>query len=131
MPLLTSSNYLQWCVNRLAKETGVKVLLDGQGADEYLGGYKDFKYFAIWDLYNQGKYRQYLSELRAFKQKFGPNEKIGKLHLLDPILNRIGKKRSELNYGDSFKKRMEYSLVSELPHLLRYADRSAMAHGWR
>lgn len=37
-----SSTYAQWEVMRLAKENGTVVLLDGQGADEVLGGYLHF-----------------------------------------------------------------------------------------
>lgn len=38
-PFGSSSIYAQFCVMKLAKESGVTVLLDGQGADEILGGY--------------------------------------------------------------------------------------------
>jgi asparagine synthase (glutamine-hydrolysing) len=38
-PFGSASIYAQWCVMRLAKENGVTVLLDGQGADEMLAGY--------------------------------------------------------------------------------------------
>ena len=38
-PFNSTSVYAQWCVMRLAKQGGVTVLLDGQGADEVLGGY--------------------------------------------------------------------------------------------
>ena len=44
LPVASSSQYAQWNVFRLAKEHGVTVLLDGQGADEILGGYE--QYFA-------------------------------------------------------------------------------------
>jgi len=44
LPVGGSSQYAQWSVFRLAKEHGVTVLLDGQGADEILGGYE--QYFA-------------------------------------------------------------------------------------
>ncbi len=36
------SIFAQWCVMRAAQQRGVKVLLDGQGADEILGGYGPF-----------------------------------------------------------------------------------------
>jgi asparagine synthase (glutamine-hydrolysing) len=41
-PFLSTSIYAQWCVMRLVREAGhgVTVLLDGQGADEALGGYR-------------------------------------------------------------------------------------------
>jgi asparagine synthase (glutamine-hydrolysing) len=41
-PFLTASIYVQFCVMRLAKENNVTVLLDGQGADEYLAGYHSY-----------------------------------------------------------------------------------------
>ncbi len=48
LPVGSTSQYAQWCVFRLAKEKGVTVLLDGQGADELLGGYAQYfaKYLA-------------------------------------------------------------------------------------
>ena len=38
-PFVSTSIYAQHRVMRLARENGIKVLLDGQGADELLGGY--------------------------------------------------------------------------------------------
>jgi asparagine synthase (glutamine-hydrolysing) len=52
LPVGSASQYAQWCVFRLARDSGITVLLDGQGADELLGGYEQF--FAI-----------YLADLRA------------------------------------------------------------------
>jgi len=40
--------YGQWCVFKLAKEQGVKVVLDGQGGDELLAGYPGYyRYFLV------------------------------------------------------------------------------------
>jgi asparagine synthase (glutamine-hydrolysing) len=44
LPVGSSSQFAQWCVFELARQHGVTVLLDGQGADEALGGYE--QYFA-------------------------------------------------------------------------------------
>lgn len=41
-PFGSSSIYVQYCVMQLAKENKVTVLLDGQGADEYLAGYHSY-----------------------------------------------------------------------------------------
>ena len=41
-PFSSTSIYAQWNVFRLAKENGIKVMLDGQGADEQLAGYHPF-----------------------------------------------------------------------------------------
>jgi asparagine synthase (glutamine-hydrolysing) len=38
-PVVSSSVYAQWCVMRRAAAAGVRVVLDGQGADELLCGY--------------------------------------------------------------------------------------------
>lgn len=41
-PFGSASIVAQWAVMKLAKENNVTVLLDGQGADEILGGYRTF-----------------------------------------------------------------------------------------
>ncbi|QYU66904.1 asparagine synthase (glutamine-hydrolyzing) [Leptolyngbya sp. 15MV] len=38
-PFGSTSIYAQWCVFAAAREAGITVMLDGQGADEQLGGY--------------------------------------------------------------------------------------------
>ena len=53
-PFGSASVYVQYCVMRLAKENGVTVLLDGQGADEILAGY--YTYFKPF--HNELKNRQ-------------------------------------------------------------------------
>lgn len=42
-PFISTSIYAQWCVFGLAAQAGVKVMLDGQGADEHLYGYPGFQ----------------------------------------------------------------------------------------
>ncbi|MBN1888617.1 MAG: asparagine synthase (glutamine-hydrolyzing) [Thermoflexales bacterium] len=44
-PFGSLSVFAQWCVMSKARECGVTVLLDGQGADEALGGYRPFEIF--------------------------------------------------------------------------------------
>lgn len=46
LPVSSSSQFAQWCVFDLARQANVTVLLDGQGADEGLGGYE--AYFASY-----------------------------------------------------------------------------------
>jgi len=41
-PFVSSSIFVQWCVFRKARELGLTVMLDGQGADEAFGGYRGF-----------------------------------------------------------------------------------------
>jgi len=47
-PVLSPSMYFQYCVMRTARAAGLKVMLDGQGADELLCGYE--RYVPIWGL---------------------------------------------------------------------------------
>lgn len=54
LPVGSSSQYAQYCVFRLAKEQGITVLLDGQGADEILGGYEQYFRFYVQALDEQG-----------------------------------------------------------------------------
>jgi asparagine synthase (glutamine-hydrolysing) len=55
MPFSGMSFYAQWRVMRAARETGVKVLLDGQGGDEVFGGYAKFRYAYLASLLRSGR----------------------------------------------------------------------------
>jgi len=55
MPFSGLSFYAQWRVMRAAQETGVKVMLDGQGGDEVFGGYAKFRYAYLLSLLRAGK----------------------------------------------------------------------------
>ena len=61
-PFGSTSIYAQYRVFRLAREAGVTVTLDGQGADELLAGYSGFPGFRLLSLIESGK----LSEAHRF-----------------------------------------------------------------
>jgi len=70
-PFSTASIYAQYCVMRMAKENNVTVLLDGQGADEYLAGYHGYfqPYFnGLATQYPLQARPQYKSFLEVHKQ---------------------------------------------------------------
>ncbi|HEU4883211.1 MAG TPA: asparagine synthase (glutamine-hydrolyzing) [Longimicrobium sp.] len=54
-PFGSTSIYAQQRVFRLAREAGIKVMLDGQGADEMLGGYWPFLLARIGSLVSGGR----------------------------------------------------------------------------
>ena len=127
-PIASASVYAQWCVMELARKNNTTVLLDGQGADEYLAGYDNLKYFAIWELYRKGHILQLRKEVQHLRENFGNQKSVGYKFLYDPVLDLLGKKRNIYNHGYTLRERLKYAVESELPELLRYADRNSMAH---
>jgi asparagine synthase (glutamine-hydrolysing) len=65
-PFLSTSIVAQWYVMRLARQRGVTVLLDGQGADELLCGYSGYfgPFFA--DLLKSAKLTELARELQLY-----------------------------------------------------------------
>jgi len=55
-PLSSSSIYAQYKVMELAKENGVTVLLDGQGADEILAGYNKYVHWYLQEQFAKFRY---------------------------------------------------------------------------
>ncbi|MGE6992002.1 asparagine synthase (glutamine-hydrolyzing) [Pseudomonas sp. NPDC047961] len=67
-PFGSTSIYAQYRVFKLAKEHGVTVTLEGQGADEVLGGYNGYPGQRIRSLIEQGSYSQALDFLNAWSR---------------------------------------------------------------
>lgn len=64
-PFATTSIFAQWEVFKMVKQNGVKVMLDGQGADEQLAGYRGFIGSRMKDLVRNWQFIQLQKELRA------------------------------------------------------------------
>jgi len=67
-PFGSTSIYAQYRVFKLAKEHGITVTLEGQGADEILGGYNGYPGQRIRSLIEQGSYSQALDFLNAWSR---------------------------------------------------------------
>lgn len=63
-PFRSTSIYAQYRVFQLAKDIGIKVMLDGQGADELLGGYRPYLGARLASLLMKGHYVQALQFIR-------------------------------------------------------------------
>ncbi len=63
-PYQSQSAYLGYNVFQLANEKGIKVLLNGQGADEYLGGYEQFNNAIYYRLFSRLRWNALLNEIR-------------------------------------------------------------------
>lgn len=70
LPVGSSSQFAQWCVFRLAKERGVTVLLDGQGADEALGGYEQIFAHYVRALEERGEMERLRRELPRIRERY-------------------------------------------------------------
>ncbi len=57
-PFGSTSIYAQYCVFREAQRNGIKVMLDGQGADEILGGYRSYMAARLASLVRQNHWQQ-------------------------------------------------------------------------
>lgn len=77
VPLWGSSYLSGYFVMRLAKEQGVTVVNDGQGADEYLGGYLHGLYRIIGSHFQHLRFGQGLQLLKAvaMRENFSPKKK--------------------------------------------------------
>ena len=70
LPVGSSSQYAQYCIFRLAKEQGITVLLDGQGADELLGGYEQYFHFYVQALTERGETARLERELPLLRARY-------------------------------------------------------------
>jgi asparagine synthase (glutamine-hydrolysing) len=154
-PFTTTSMYAQWEVYRLARSSGVIVTLDGQGGDETVGGYPHHRAALLLQLVRSGRLLRWLREARSLNGPVGPLFAQGVLSSIrlalppavrGPLLARRASRaapawlraqrvphpaavyRHDRRIGDAFRSQLYLDLVTGLPSLLRYADRSSMAH---
>jgi asparagine synthase (glutamine-hydrolysing) len=154
-PFSSASPLVQYKVYQQAKEQGVTVLLDGQGADEILGGYHKYYKWYWLELFRQGELDN-SGELKAakalgIKETLGIKEKIAayfpelSLSLLQSRKAKNSWEHPDLNEDFAFsnKRNLYYStpthldlnsalyfntFVHGLEELLRLADRNSMAN---
>jgi asparagine synthase (glutamine-hydrolysing) len=124
MPVLGPSVYAQWCVFRRASELGLKVMLDGQGADELFGGYPWVVPRALAAIAQREGWWAAWREARATATSQHSCWRLLGQALLLHIRRRGGEFPDEL----AAALRAGMRRLS-LPALLRYADRNSLAFG--
>jgi asparagine synthase (glutamine-hydrolysing) len=146
-PVGSLSIYAQWCVMKKAKSAGVTVLLDGQGGDEFFGGYTAT---VGWLLRSSGL-PTLVREAAADRACAWRVVESLAFDYLPTRLRRVHRRRIASPYtsddlvaaaaqapiqphvpwfsdGSSLRRQLvTQSFETSLPPLLRYADRSSMA----
>jgi asparagine synthase (glutamine-hydrolysing) len=84
-PFGSTSIYAQWSVFSAASKDGVKVMLDGQGADEQLAGYYDYFALRFRSLFYSYQWITLIKEMRATKAK----HHFSMLHITNLLLSGI------------------------------------------
>jgi asparagine synthase (glutamine-hydrolysing) len=155
-PVFGTSLYAQFNVFKAARSAGVKVLLDGQGADEILGGYQRYVSARVATLVKKGDVRGAWAVADGARRRGKPLKGVA-LQTLDflapprlhePMRRLAGRgsmpswvqsewfvsRQAELTSFDSRRTRevLRDQLINDLqvvsvPSLLRYEDRNSMA----
>lgn len=148
-PFASTSQFSQWCVFEEASRLGLKVMINGQGADEQLAGYAGNEVALFTEYLSNLSLLRMVSELQGYRQFKGAYPFIyivGALQNLAPAFTRavlperfwyVRKNKFPWLKEDSDesaevpKKLSDFSLTqitkSPLPSLLRYEDRNSMA----
>lgn len=96
-PFGSTSIYAQYCLFRHVNSIGIKVILDGQGADELLGGYYGYPGERLLSLLEQRQFSAMLQFLRQWKRWPGRSYKQAILHL-----GRVTLPDTLYHYGNNF-----------------------------
>jgi asparagine synthase (glutamine-hydrolysing) len=157
-PFGSTTIYAQHRVFRLANEAGIKVMIDGQGADELLGGYRYYIGAQFASLVRQHRFRDALRLLRGAAKLpdcgilwvllcsadyLFPREwqKVLRAMVAKELTPRWvkaawfrerGAETTQVNFcpGPNVLRSALLRALTEtsLPHLLRYEDRNSMAY---
>jgi asparagine synthase (glutamine-hydrolysing) len=85
-PFGGTSIYAQYRVFKKAREAGITVTLDGQGADELLAGYNGYPSAYIHSLIDQRRYREVVQFLRQWLNWPGRSMRQAVMMLLQPLV---------------------------------------------
>ena len=154
-PFGSASIIAQWNVMKLASSKGVRVMLDGQGADETLAGYHHYYYVLLRQLLKKDKngFKQILKKIREIDAEInfslkdyllmrgrGIYEFMRNIKYLFDNSNGINRdffnefyypkvEKNFFPFFDDLNKKLYYdTFIYGLENLLRYADRNSMAH---
>ena len=154
-PFQSTSIYAQWGIMKAVNEHGIKVVMDGQGADESLAGYDIYASTFYFNYLKKAKLLKSEQYFKSFKEYSSGKSRIKnviralhtnlyKSRLLDSLYRVSGQLNTKL-VSNSFKNQHVYKPLpnskfkdgvknhlymmmfhTNLPALLRYEDRNSM-----
>ena len=153
-PFGSTSIAAQWFVFEAARREGMKVMLDGQGADEVLGGYETSFMVIASSLLRHGRLLSYARFSREHKALLGrrplslaragwsalparARQSVSRLPVALPpgagIMSTEMRGRVRRDYAEDLPASLDELLRTQtesasLPRLLRFEDRNSMAH---
>lgn len=92
-PLIASAQMAQYRAFELARQCGVRVVIDGQGADELLAGYPFHEWIMWRSRFASGNLLDALREARLLAHKFHLGSLALVKHLAGPTARRLGLRR--------------------------------------
>jgi asparagine synthase (glutamine-hydrolysing) len=156
IPFGSTSIYAQYKVMQITKESGVKVLLDGQGGDELFTGYTSYYPTFFYEILKNFDFKTFFTEyfslknspidkrsvIRTLKKilaakifsknlvKTGAKKLIKKFKYINPSVYKFSDERME-SYLDTFPSSLNEQLyqfitIKNLKTLLKYEDRNSM-----
>jgi len=127
-PFARQSAYVRWEIANLTSRHQRKVLLNGEGADEVLGGYAPFAPRFILDLLKRGKLIRFGRELAAVLAHPERERLVRDFRtLLSP---NWSKQSAERAAGRALQTKFEIGLDRVDVEPPRYADVKDFLHGW-
>lgn len=85
-PFGSTSIYAQWCVYQLVASSDVRVILNGQGADELLAGYHSFLAPRFTGLLRRGRFGELCKEIAATNRRLGYSKSYALKRMADMVL---------------------------------------------
>jgi len=138
LPVWSTSTYSQHRVMKLASQHSIKVVLDGQGADELFGGYAHH-YLALWRESSFGNKWKYINESKQtivnpyqlyFKQ--GLKDVLNLSHNYSEYFTGSVKKYGKAQhvpFSSNLNEELKKDYTGKLKSFLKCEDRCSMAFG--
>jgi len=139
-PILSGSHFAEFKLFEAAHKNNIKVMLDGQGADEFLAGYVNFFYKRFSDLLKNLQFLKLIREVSAYSRKH--NKSFIKTSLLSFYITLFSRKNISGKFvTDEFFRKyntweketmsvseesLEQILKTSIPYQLHSEDRNSM-----